>query len=95
MQNLIDNNKHHEKIDDDQCCIVDSNASAERTQILLTSFNTMKNLTGKEELVFCNDNTHKLDLDGHQMIVMGVTDNQQKFHPVGFVFCSHGDETMC
>ena len=56
-KSFIDNNKHHEGIDEDQCCVVDGDVSAERTQIIFTSHNTMKNLIGADELVFCSDDT--------------------------------------
>ena len=71
-QNFIDGNAHHEGIDDDQCCVVDGDASTERIQILFTSHKMMKNLTGADELSFYSDDTHKLDLNGCQMTVMGV-----------------------
>ena len=94
VQNFNNNNKHYEEIDDDQCCVVDGDVSAKRTQILFTSHNVMKNLIGTDELGFCSDDTCKLDLSGCQIAVMGVAGKQQKFHPVDFAFRSHGDEAM-
>ena len=64
MKNFIDNNKHHEGIDEDQCCVVDGDISAERKQILFTSHNMMKNSIGTDELAFCSDDTCKLDSNG-------------------------------
>ena len=74
MQNVINNNKHYEEIDDDQCYVVDGDISAERTQIIFASHNMMKNLVGTNELVFCSDDTCKLDLNGCQSMVMVIAD---------------------
>ena len=74
---------------------MDGEVSANIMQVLLTSLKTMNNLIGNEELESCTDETSKIDLNGHQMMVMGAIDKQQKFHPVGFVLKSHGDEDSC
>ena len=90
-QNFIDNNKHNEEIDEDQCCVMDGDVSAERMQILFTSHNMMKSLIGTDELALCSNGTCKLDSNGCQMTVMDVVGRQQKFHPAVF-FHSHGNE---
>ena len=76
VQKFINNNKHYNEIDGDQCCVVDGDVSAERTHALFTSQNMMMNLVGTDELAFCSDDTHKLDLNEHHMTVMGAVDRK-------------------
>ena len=70
----MNTNKHCKGKDDDQSCVIDGKVSANRMKNVLTSLNMMKNLIGKEELVMCSDDTYTLDLNGHQIMVMGATD---------------------
>ena len=74
---------------------MDGKISASRLKIMLALLNMTSNLIGKGQLVSCSDDTRKLDLNGFQMMAMGMVDEQNKFNPVSFVLKSYGDEESC
>ena len=94
-QTFIKNKKKYEEIYSDKFHVVDGKISASRLKIMLALLNMTSNLIGKGQLVSCSDDTRKLDLNGFQMMAMGMVDKQNKFNPAIFVLKSYGDEESC
>ena len=47
-----------------------------------------------ENQVRAGDDTFKIVLNGYPLIINGVLDQQQSFHPTGIIFCSHYEQSV-
>ena len=97
LQTFVNQHSLPEGTTRDKLFVLDHLISEQRSAIVMSTFGLLSIVTTLKDLynttVVATDGTYKLLWNGFPLILFGVVDIMQQFHPVAFLFTSHEDST--